>query len=101
MTEQVALLSDGISMIRFHRILFAIGLVSASMAALPNSCFAACDQTMSTVEESQCAQTAADKASHKMWRSLNRALAAAAKMVENGDTKVDFRPNLRESQILW
>jgi uncharacterized protein YecT (DUF1311 family) len=56
---------------------------------------------MSTVEESQCAQALVDRAAQRMQKSLTRALGSAEKMIESGNTTVDFRPQISESQNLW
>jgi uncharacterized protein YecT (DUF1311 family) len=88
------------SMAPFSRTLIVVGMVSAGAAVFPIRSFAACNQPMSTVEESQCAQAAADKAAQAMLKSLSRALADAAKMIGNGNT-VDFRPQIKESQGIW
>jgi Lysozyme inhibitor LprI len=84
----------------FSQTLLVVGLVSAGAEALPIRCFAACNQPMSTVEESQCAQAAADRAYQTMQISLNRALVDAGKMIGNGNT-VDYRPQISESQGIW
>ena len=68
--------------------------------AFPIGSFADCNQPTSTVDESQCAQAAANKAAQAMRKSLNRALADAGKAVGNGNT-VDFRPQISESQGVW
>jgi hypothetical protein len=47
------------SLYYFPRALLIVGLILASAAALPITCFAACDQPLSTSEESRCADTAA------------------------------------------
>ena len=87
-------------MITFYRKFLILWAAFVCTATLSIRCLAACDQPMSTIEESQCALVAADLAAQKMQQSLNRVLIDAQKMNGNGSA-TDFQPQIRKSQSQW
>jgi uncharacterized protein YecT (DUF1311 family) len=48
-----------------------------------------------------CEFALAEKAHQQMQRKFDLAVAVAGEVVERGYTRVDFRPEIRESQRLW